>query len=485
MQDPFLLASKAGCDSLYMSDISKKQIDILFIIPPYHHRNGSSTLFPLGIGSIISCVEKEKYTYDYIDCTSIIKILRNEELEKLQAVLKSKLSAYQPLLVGIGPCVTPAAKGIEVIVRCCLEIFGRESVLAGGPFTMLPSQEWFFYQKLGLKYLVKGDGEIAVCAAIQTKKSGNSLSFCPSISRKGYSYINSIPNLDALPFPKRIQLEENLISERRRLEKEGKSAHIVTSRGCPYSCNYCVSGNLGIKFRKRTSPSIVAEMCFLQHAFQVTDIIFYDDCFFTTPASVHQEINNFCGEIKAAKLQITWQIEMRPDILMCLSDEEIMVLSDCGCRQINVGVEKTAPIGASIFGKKFDYEALKRYIYHMHKICPIKIAGTFILGGKDETEDSVRTLIQNSLRLGLDKAAYSPLFVYPDTPIYHEVFSDSYSWLDIINHEDEAWGEVVYESRELDKNNLIGLIDEAYKSFYADTEYSDSERVKDRYNLKG
>ena len=182
---------------------------------------------------------------------------------------------------------------------------------------------------------------------------------------------------------------------------------------------------------------------------------------------------------------MTWQIEIRPDILMCLSDEELMVLSVCGCRQINVGVEKTAPIGASVFGKKFDYEALKRYIYHMHKICPIKIAGTFILGGKDETEDSVRALIRNSLRLGLDKAEYSPLFVYPDTPIYDEVFSDPYSWLDVINHEDEAWGEVVYESRELDKNKLIGLIDEAYKSFYADTEYSDSERIKDRYNLKG
>ena len=460
--------------------IVKKKTDILFIVPPYHKRNGSGSMFPLGISSIIACLEKQQLTYEIVDCTQVIESLGEKELEQLREYLDRVLQTYEPLVVGIGPCVTPGAKGLVVIARCCLAEFGNEMVFAGGPFASLPTQEWFFYEQLGLKYLIMGDGEEAVCDAVVTVKNGGRLSSCKYVSRRMHPQFNIIQNLDALPFPKRIQMDKYTFSDRRKPENGGKTAHVVASRGCPYHCRYCVSGNMKTPFRRRSSRNVVLELKQLSEEFGVTDIVFYDDCFFAISKTVNQEINEFCEELQNSGIHITWQIEMRPDVLMGVTDESFRLLSGHGCRQMNIGVEKTYHDGASMFGKRFDYSRLKTHLYHIHDICSIELTGTFILGGKGETEQSVRELIVASTQMGLDKAEYSPLFVYPDTPIYDDMFSDPRSWFDIVSKENEGWGEVVYESELLNKKKLIHLIDEAYQYFYGNTDQNDSQRVRDR-----
>lgn len=459
-------------------------IDILFIIPPFHRRNGSGSIFPLGTGAIMACLETNHMTYDYIDCTQIIDTLWPNNLRILEEYLRDELKHYNPLLIGIGPCVTPGVRALEVVSRCCLEIFGKSKVFAGGPFTLLPSQEWFFYENLKLDYLIKGDGEEAVCKAIETLKMGQNLKQCEVVSYPGYSKINIVQDLDKMPFPKRVQLEKNVFSERRRHEKVGtKTAHIVASRSCPYHCDYCVSGNIKIPFRRRSPNNIVAEMKMLVDKYGITDIVFYDDCFFPTPTTVHRDITAFCNALKNADLHLTWQIEIRPDVLVEIKDDELKKLSQHGCRQMNIGVEKTNKYGAMVFGKKFDFERLKTYLSNVHRICSIRMTGTFILGGKDETVTSIRELIKASANMNLDEAEYSPLFVYPDTPIYDEVFSSPREWVDIVIKSDEPWGEVVYENKELDKKTLISLVNEAYECFYGGT--NTSKRIHDRYHLRG
>ena len=467
-----------------MNNLEKKTIDVLFIIPPYHKRNGSGLLFPLGISYIIAYLEQRGITYDYIDCTQIIDTLKDEDLLLLENRLTFRLEQYSPQLVGIGPCVTPGAKGLEVVARQCIARFGVDIVFAGGPFTMLPSQEWFFYEQLGIKYLIKGDGEKAVFAAIEAVKKGEKLSECSCISYHGKSVINIIEHLDELPFPKRIQMERYVFSDRRRLNRDGMTAHIITSRGCPYKCHYCVSGNLKIKFRKRSVQNIVLEMKYLSDSYGVTDIVFYDDCFFISAGTVQNEIRDFCSALDESRLNITWQIEIRPDIIMAIPDKELIMLSEHGCRQMNIGIEKASFDGASVFGKKFDYAELKKCLAHVHEICNIQLAGTFILGGKNETVESVKKMIYASSAMNLDKAEYSPLFVYPDTPVYSEVFSDPKAWYNMILHSEEPWGEVLYENVHLTKRELINLVNEAYSIFYQNKN-TESKKVNDRYNLKG
>ena len=46
-------------------------IDILFMYPPYQKRAGGGTIFPLGIGYLISGIEKNGFSFNYIDCQNL------------------------------------------------------------------------------------------------------------------------------------------------------------------------------------------------------------------------------------------------------------------------------------------------------------------------------------------------------------------------------------------------------------------------------
>ena len=48
-------------------------------------------------------------------------------------------------------------------------------------------------------------------------------------------------------------------------------------------------------FRKRNYKNIVDEMQFLKEKYSITDIIFYDDCFFYNLQTVHRDIFDFCS----------------------------------------------------------------------------------------------------------------------------------------------------------------------------------------------
>ena len=52
--------------------MNKKKVDLLLINPPFHRRNGSGSIFPLGLGYIIAAAKKEGYTCDVINGYSMI-----------------------------------------------------------------------------------------------------------------------------------------------------------------------------------------------------------------------------------------------------------------------------------------------------------------------------------------------------------------------------------------------------------------------------
>lgn len=49
-----------------------KNVDLLLINPPFHRRNGSGTIFPLGLGYILAAVNINGLTSDVIDCSHVI-----------------------------------------------------------------------------------------------------------------------------------------------------------------------------------------------------------------------------------------------------------------------------------------------------------------------------------------------------------------------------------------------------------------------------
>lgn len=459
--------------------------DLLLINPPFHKRYGSSSMFPMGLGYIISAIKAEGFSYAVIDCTQIVSSLYEEDLDVLSKELRRRLSQYDPMLIGIGPCITSGVKALKVIADVCRSMFDVEHIFAGGPLAGIPEQEWVFFEYLGLQYVIKGYGEIAVTRALQTLKCGQPLSKCTEMSRPGYLFYNRTAPIDTIAFPARLFVEQTVISERRK-SSSGITLPMITSRGCPYRCNYCVSGSMSKQecFYKRSVKSIVDEMEFLQKTYHVNDVIFYDDCFFFNVSSTNQEIKNFWDELIRRGVHISWQMEVRVDWLTQIDPDGVHMLEECGCRQINVGIEKTNPLGQEYLGKTFSVEDLVDAIQLIKRHSKIHIAGTFILGGSDENQKRILEEIDTSKNLGLDFAHFNPLFIYPGTNIYHQRFRDSRDWLNYILEDSLPWGEIVYENESVNRDTLIELTERAYRTFYDGTKYEAEEMVLDRFNLR-
>lgn len=461
-------------------------VDILLIIPPFHMRNGGGSFFPLGTSYIISSLEKSGYSWAIINCTEFIHSYYEEDLSKLETVLYEKLSSFSPLVVGIGPCVTTQLRALKKISLVCDKVFTNIPVFAGGPFASIEGQEWVFNEVLGIHYLIKGDGELAIPDVIQTIKESGDICHSSCVSYAEYSRINVVEDLDSLEFPFRNFSKDGIYSIRRK-SLSGHQASMIASRGCPYSCTYCVSGNMKsshVPFRRRSNANIIEEMRILKNEHGISDIVFYDDCFFSNMSKLSENISEFCNMLFEAELDMQWQIEMRPDFFILLSINELSLLKKAGCRQINIGIEKVSQNGLRFLGKNGKLEGLKDKIALARERFGIHVSATFILGGEDETEDDVIQLVNYAKGLSLDFAQFNPLFVYPGTPLYNKVFSNKREWVDIILKDKLPWGEIVYENKNLNRNHLLRLIDYAYMEFYKDTALAHEQMIEDRFNIK-
>lgn len=464
-----------------------EKVDLLLINPPFHQRSGSGSMFPLGLGYIISTVQNNGYSWKVIDCTKVISTYFENDLKKLEDFLLLELIKYCPEVIGIGPCITTQVKALKIIADCCIRCFSKERIFAGGPLASIDNQEWFFFEYLRIDNIIKGDGEIAIINALKSVKSGKGLSACRNITTRQRIYYNEIRDIDNIPFPYRPFLRDNIFSIRRSSGMaDVLTASMITSRGCLYNCKYCVSGNMKYKqFRKRSYNSIAEEMLSLNKRLGVSDIIFYDDCFFYNNRTINEDVFKFCAVLKEKRVNVTWQMEIRPDALVHLSDQSVVLLKQNGCRQINIGIEKTSDIGLNYLGKRISLDGISEAIQRIKRLTSITIAGTFILGGSDETEDDIKKTIDDSTKMALDFAHYNPLFIYPGTPLYETFFINEYEWVDYILNDTLPWGEIVYENKNVTKEKLLQLVDYAYSEFYANTNYAKTSMVDDRFNLKG
>ena len=459
-------------------------VDLLLINPPFHTRNGGGSFLPLGLGYIISSVIAHGYSWGLIDCTRIIHSFFPEDLSKLKEELCAEIKKYSPTVIGIGPCITTQLRALKIITECCKKAFPSVPMIVGGPLASISGQEWLFFEELGINYIVKGDAELAIPDAIRAVKQTGTPTNSSMISKPGYTYINEIQDLDTLQFPYRRISDQDIYSIRRLASSCRNQAAMITSRGCPYACNFCVSGNSPQKFRKRSTQNIVDEMEHLFINYDVSDIIFYDDCFFSNIHSITDDIRTFCESLLSKGLNMTWQMEMRPDMLLSLDKDSIRALDSCGCRQINIGIEKVSETGLKFLGKQAALSGLREKILQIKKLSTISLSATFILGGGTETRYDVLELVDKSICLGLDFAHYNPLFVYPGTPLYSYAFKNDRLWVELIYDDPLPWGEIVFENENIKRVDLLDLVDYAYREFYKNTRYSGQQMITDRFNIK-
>jgi len=110
------------------------------------------------------------------------------------------------------------------------------------------------------------------------------------------------------------------------------SANMVSSRGCPYHCNWCAKPISGTKFHLRSASAVAEEMRILKVEAKVEHIWFGDDVF----ALDHRWLERFAQEVKERDASLPFKIQSRADLM---TEGNIRNLKDAGCIEVWMGVE--------------------------------------------------------------------------------------------------------------------------------------------------
>jgi radical SAM superfamily enzyme YgiQ (UPF0313 family) len=245
-------------------------------------------------------------------------------------------------------------------------------------------------------------------------------------------------SLDDLPIPHHHRLP---LDKYRMPMIKGPYTFIVTSRGCPAGCKYCikhVSYQNSVRLR---SPEKLIEEMWLLHDLGVHHIHMYSDLFTVN----RDQVVELCDLIIKENLKITWTCNSRVDYV----DEEMLrLMGRAGCMLISWGIESGNELILKKAHKGYKMEQAFRAL-GWAKQAGIKNWGYFIIGLPGESVETIQETMALSKKLPLDIALFHVAAPYPGTPFFFEVVENN--WF----RPDTNWEEVdMDQATVLDYENL-------------------------------
>jgi radical SAM superfamily enzyme YgiQ (UPF0313 family) len=219
-----------------------------------------------------------------------------------------------------------------------------------------------------------------------------------------------IADLDLLPLP-----AYELLPLQRYLMPliKGPFCFIVTSRGCPAGCTFCIKHvSYGPTMRLR-SPAKLIEEARVLHGLGVRHIHMYADLFTVN----REQVIQLCHEIIDSGLGITWTCNSRVDFV---DREMLQLMGRSGCFYIAWGLESANKEILAHARKGVDAERAKQSLRWARE-AGIRNWGYFIIGLPGETVDTIRQTIAFAKSLPLDIALFHIAAPYPGTPFFQEV----------------------------------------------------------------
>jgi radical SAM superfamily enzyme YgiQ (UPF0313 family) len=224
-----------------------------------------------------------------------------------------------------------------------------------------------------------------------------------------------IPNLDDMPLP----MHHLLPWDQYRMPLiKGPFTFIVTSRGCPAGCTYCIK-HVSYQFavRLRSAENIMEELWMLKKM-GLNNIHMYADLFTVN----RDQVMDLCKRMIDEKINLKWTCNSRVDYV----DEELLsMMGKAGNWLISWGIESGSE-KILRHARKGAYPDKAERALRWARNAGIKNWGYFIIGLPGETEATIRETIDFSKGLPLDIALFHVAAPYPGTPFFFEVVKNGW-----------------------------------------------------------
>lgn len=192
------------------------------------------------------------------------------------------------------------------------------------------------------------------------------------------------------------------------------SLNFVTTRGCPYKCNWCAKPIYGNRYNSHSAENIAGQIKKWQGEFGFTHVWFADDIFGLKP----QWLQEFDKYIQKEGVKIRYKIQSRADLL--LEEDNIRHLANSGCDMVWMGAES----GSQKILDAMDKGTTVAQIYEATRLLKkndIKVSLFLQFGYPGETIDDIRSTIKMVSDLLPDDIGASVSYPLPGTKFYDMV----------------------------------------------------------------
>ncbi len=375
---------------------------IALIAPPYPLTEAPSP--PLGICYVAAACEAagaEVRIFDYI-----VSLYTPEKLRR-------QLDEFCPDVVG-ATAVTLNFPDAAAILQTAKAHQPEIVTIMGGPHVTFQVEETL-QQYPEIDVIFMGESENTLERWLPVLRHRHAWGSIAGIAfRNGKQIVNTGPvelisDLARLPLPSRHLLPLS------RYQALGFPVSIITSRGCPNKCIFCVGRRMvGARVRYRSPKRVVDEIEFLVNA-GFTRLNFADDLF----TANKNHVRAICNLIVKRKISFGWSAFARVDTV---NEEVLQLMKEAGCDSVSFGIESGNPAMLRVIRKRITLDQA-RQAAAMCKAVGMRPHASFIVGLPGESLRTLADTLAFARELNIEHGFHF-LTPFPGTDVYESTDYD-------------------------------------------------------------
>jgi len=379
--------------------MNMSKTDVVLVYPQRAPVHGRHWIMPsLGLMYLSASLRQAGYTVRHIDHTFLE---RSDVLEQIDML--------KPSVIGIYCMITMQDEALSLAAQ----VRDKALTVVGGPY---PSGEpETFVDDFDL--VAVGEGEETI-VQIMRHLDDRAFDDIPGLVFKRDGYVvkteglHRSKDMSHLPLPYRGDIPNHEYIAYWRKHWKDATTPLMSTRGCPFRCDFCHKSVFGDLFSARPVESVVAEM--REIAELGYDHVWMSDDLFTLN---YRRTFELAQAIEEAHLPLTWECLSRvTHVDKPLFDQ----MRRAGCKRIFFGIESGDEAVLKEMKKGITPDQARAAV-EACVAAGIKAAGFFMVGYLGETTDSLIRSINFSSSLPLDYVSYTIAYPLPGTGFYERV----------------------------------------------------------------
>lgn len=274
-------------------------------------------------------------------------------------------------------------RGYEIARTFKLQNPGGKVIIGGIHASMVPEEAAQFAD-----HVVIGEGEPVITDIVEGRVTDKFIR-------------TSHIDMDRYPIP-----DFNLLQDSEKMY----ITPMITSRGCPFNCNFCsVTEMFGKRYRTLSIDNTMKTL----RKLRPEKVFFYDDNFAAMKSRTYDMMRRF----KRSGLDFRWTAQVRADVT---NDPKLVgKMADAGLYNVYVGFESVNPATLRRFNKGQGLKQIRRSIRVFHDN-NIDVHGMFIFGSDDDDKKVFSRTSEFCNSHGINSVQFATLVPLPGTPVYRD-----------------------------------------------------------------